>query len=188
MIEVEIKAGVEDVSKIKEKLDKINAKFIKSENQDDKVFGNPIFLDSENKMIEGGIVARIRVLNDKKILEFKEILREKGGAEIKSELKNLEIGINFLKKLGFNEAFSVQKTREEYSYKDFVIALDNVNRLGEFIEIEKVVDSLDEIDNARKGCIELLNLISPDSEIENRKYGDLMQEIINKEKQVRKDD
>jgi len=35
---------------------------------------------------------------------------------------------------------------------------------------------------ARKDCVDLLEEISPGSEIEDRKYGDLMQELINKGK------
>jgi len=180
MIEVEVKARIDNIDEIKQKINLLNAKFLKQETQIDKVFGNPIFLDSDNKAIEGGIISRIRVINDKKVLEFKEIMRTGGGIEVESELNNLDDGIALLKKLGFEEAFTVSKVRETYSYKDFKICIDNVEKLGCFIEIEKMINSDEEKNKAREECIKLLNLISSDCKIENRKYGDLMQEIIKK--------
>ena len=67
-----------------------------------------------------------------------------------------------------------------YSHNDFTICLDNVDRLGNFIEIEKLINFSDDKEEARKECGSLLHLLSPNSEIENKKYGDLMQEILNK--------
>ncbi|MBW2996044.1 class IV adenylate cyclase [Candidatus Woesearchaeota archaeon] len=180
MIEVEIKARISNVDDIKKKLNQIRAKFLKTEKQIDKVFGHPRFLDSEKKIIEGGFVARIRVVDDNHTLEFKEILRQNGGVEIKSELKDLNTGVEFLNKLNFKEKFTVSKSRDHYSYNNFAICLDNVKQLGNFIEIEKIVTSSEEKENARKRCLDLLNTLAPNSEIEDKKYGDLIQEKINK--------
>jgi len=95
------------------------------------------------------------------------------------ELTCINIGITFLNKLGFKETFTIDKHRESFSYKDFVIDLDSIDKLGNFIEIEKTISSADEKEEAREECINLLNSISPNSKIENKKYGDLMQELIN---------
>lgn len=130
-------------------------------------------------IVEGGLNARIREVNNKKLLEFKEISRQKGGIEITSELDDVGEGIKFLKKLKFEEAFTISKSRDLYSYKDFTISLDDVEQLGNFIEIEKMITLAEEKEKARDECLDLLKILSPNSEIENRKYGDLMQEIIN---------
>ncbi len=180
MIEVEVRARVDDFNQIKKKLKEIKALHTSSVRQTDKIFGHPKFLDSKNMIIEGGIVPRIRSVNDKCSLEFKEIHRTSGGIELKSELSDIGLGIIFLKKLGFKETFTVDKKRESYKYRGFAIELDDVDKLGCFIEIEKNVSSPEEQELARKECIGLLALISPNSKIENRKYGDLMQELINK--------
>ncbi len=179
-IEVEIRAKVDDFNGIKKSLDKIGGNFIKSENQIDKIFGAARFLDSEHKIIEGGIVARIREIDRKSTLEFKEILREKGGIELNCPMASIEIGEKMLKKLDFEEAFTVKKNREIYSYNGFTICLDKVEQLGNFIEIEKEITSEEKIEGTRKECLDLLEKIAPSSKIENKKYGDLMQEIINK--------
>jgi len=181
MIEIEIRAKVKDFNEIKNRLGGIGAEPSKSIHQIDKIFGHPKFLDENNMIIEGGIVPRIRSVNGSCVLEFKEINRKSGaGMEFKSEIVNVELGLDFLKKLGFTEAFTVDKKRQSYKYKDFSIDLDEVEKLGFFVEIEKMTDSYDEKEKVKKECLELLKMISPDSEIENKKYGDLMQEIINK--------
>ncbi len=178
-IEVEIRAKVNNFDEIKKALEKIGADFVNSKKQIDKIFGAAKFLDSEHKIIEGGLSARIREVDGKRALEFKEIIREKGGIELSCEIPTIEMAEKMLKKLDFEEAFTIEKTRETYSYKDFEIALDNVEQLGSFIEIEKLIDSEEGIGEARKECVDLLEKISPGSEIETRKYGDLIQEIIN---------
>ncbi len=180
MIEVEIRARIKDTEKIKDELKKIGAKFIGIEKQVDRIFGHSMFLDSNKMIIEGGLSARIREVGNKKLLEFKEISRKSGGIEIKLELSDTGIGLKFLKKLQFSEAFMVSKLRELYSLNDFTICLDSVDQLGDFIEIEKLINFSDNKEKTRKECEDLLYILSPDSKIENKKYGDLMQEILNK--------
>ncbi|MFW6047590.1 MAG: hypothetical protein ACOCP4_07400, partial [Candidatus Woesearchaeota archaeon] len=72
MIEVEVRAKVHNFDDIKKKLEEIGASHQKSIHQIDKIFGHPMFLDSKNMIIEGGIVPRIRSTNYKCSLEFKE--------------------------------------------------------------------------------------------------------------------
>ena len=182
MIEVEVKARASNTDAVRKRLDRIGARFIRKERQEDRIFGHDMFLDAKNMVFEGGIVARIRAARDKKTLEFKEVLRREGGLEIASELKEIDMGIRLLRKLGFRESFSVSKIRESYAYNDFSIFIDNVNRLGDFIEIEKMVSSPAEAEKARKDCLNLLESLLPNSKTEDRKYGDLIQEIINKER------
>lgn len=180
MIEVEIKAKVDDFNEIKKKLKSLKAKPLKPEHQIDKIFGHPKFLDSNKMIIEGGIVPRIRSVDDKCLLEFKEIRRGKGGLELKSVLGDMDMGVKFLEKLGFNEAFTIKKHRQSYKYKNFEIELDDIEKLGKFVEIERIVLKEDEKESARKACLDLLKKIAPDAAITNKKNGDMMQELINK--------
>ncbi|MFC1723821.1 class IV adenylate cyclase, partial [Nanoarchaeota archaeon] len=178
MIEVEIKARVDGFDEIKKKLDDLNASLSKSVHQVDKIFGHPMFLDADKMVIEGGYISRIRSVNDICKLQFKEMRRTSGAIELSSELGSIGIGVEFLNKLGFEEAFTIDKHRESYKYQDFSIELDRVEKLGTFIEIEKIVKLPEEKDLAREECVKLLELISPSTKIEDRKYGDLMQELI----------
>lgn len=181
MIEVEIRAKIKNLEEIKKKLKKIGAKFVKRGKQIDRIFGHPMFLDNNMMIIEGGLSARIRETNTGILLEFKEIVRQKGaGLEISSKLDDVDTGLEFFKKLKFEEAFTIAKTRETYSYQGFEICLDKVKKLGNFIEIEKMIRSSGQKEKARKECLTLLKKLAPQAKIEPRKYGDLMQEIINK--------
>ena len=180
-IEMEIRAKVNDFNEIKKALEKIGATFLKSESQSDRIFGASKFLDSENMITEGGISARIREADNKATLEFKEIFRQKGkGIELSCEVSSADLAEKLLKKLEFKEAFTIKKIRDSYSYKDFTICLDKVEKLGNFIEVEKIITSEDKTDEAKKECLDLLNILASGSKIENKKYGDLMQELINK--------
>jgi len=183
MIEVEIRGKIKDIGSVKESLNKIGAKFIKNVKQIDRIFGHPKFLDKENKIIEGGLVARIRQIDNNAKLEFKEIIRQGGGFEIETTLDNVDFGIELLGKLDFNKSFVISKTRDVYQYNDFEIAVDRVEQLGSFIEIEKMVGFKEEAEKARQECAALLKQISRDVQITNEKYGDMMQNIINKNKQ-----
>jgi len=176
MIEVEIKAKVDDFNDIKQRLKEKGATFIKTSNQTDRLFFISKFLDSENKIVEGGIVARIRE-DDRKVLELKEISRAKGGVEIKFDISNVDTIKGFLNKLGFQEGFTMKKNREYFEYKNFEICLDLVEQLGNFIEVERLVTSKSEKDKAKEECLNLLKQLAPDSKIENRKYGDIIQDM-----------
>jgi len=179
MIEVEVRAKVKDFVKIKEKLNEFGAEFVESVNQEDIIFGNSIFVNSNKMVIEGGIISRIRSVDDKCFLEFKEICREGGGIELQSELGDINIGRIFLDKIGFEEVFTINKKRDSYRHKSYSVELDYVKGLGNFIEVEKIISSFEEIKSVREECINILKLLSPESKIENKKYGDLMQELIN---------
>lgn len=184
-IEVEIRAKVNNFTGIKKVLKGLNAEFVKSEKQADRIFGSPRFLDSSNMIIEGGLSARIREVDNIKSLEFKEISRKKGsGIELSCEVASVNLAKKMLKKLDFNEAFVVKKNRETYTYDDFTICLDNVAQLGNFIEIEKItsLNSEKAKEIIKNECLNLLQKLDSLAIIEPRKYGDLIQEKINKRK------
>ena len=180
MIEVEIRAKLDDFDEIKKRLQHVGARFVKRQKQVDRAFGHPAFLDNENKPVDGGFAARIRQSDNKLSFEFKEIIRKGGGMELQSELSDLDAGLRLLEKTGWKEGFIVSKIRETYEYKNFEIALDDVEKLGKHVEIEMMVDTKDKKDTAREECVKLLEELSPGAVIEHRKYGDLMQELKNK--------
>jgi len=179
MIEVEVRAKVDSFRDIRESLND-TARFMGSTHQADTIFGHPNFLDSESKVIEGGVISRIRESGDRKVLEFKEISKESGGLELKHEITDPVKIKEFLEKLGFREAFTINKVRETYLYRDMLVCLDTVEELGQFIEVEKFAPSEKEAGEVWKECFEVLKEIVPEAEVEHRKYGDMMQDMINK--------
>ena len=181
MIEVEVRAKVDSFRGLRQALGE-KARFMGSTHQSDTIFGHPNFLDAENKVIEGGLISRIRESGDRKVLEFKEIKREGGALELKHEVTDPAKIKEFLGKLGFREAFTINKVRETYLYRDFLVCLDTVENLGQFIEVEKFASSESEAGEVWKECFDVLKDIFPEAEVEHRKYGDMMQELMNKGK------
>ncbi|MFH1505969.1 MAG: class IV adenylate cyclase, partial [archaeon] len=181
MIEVEVKARVKGFDEIKQALKKKEAKFLGKKRQSDRIFAIPEQLDEQNMMIKGGILGRIREEDGKKELEFKETDRKTGSAaELKFKIDDLAPVERILKKLGFVESrLGAMKTREEYSYKGFNICLDEVERLGTFVEVEKIVEKEADKEKDYQECIDFLKELTPDFEIEERKYGDMLQELVN---------
>ena len=179
MLEVEVRARLESFDSVKNILHE-KARFMGHSHQADRIFEHPKFLDSEHKIIEGGVVARIREEGEKRLLEFKQVVRGHGGAiEIKHDIAGGERISEFLESLGFQEAFSIRKFRDSYLYRDFLVCLDTVEQLGNFIEVEKAVASEQESGEARRQCLEILKDLAPGAETEYRKYGDMMQDLIN---------
>lgn len=179
MIEVEIRAKIEDINLTRDKILSLGAKHIKTEKQTDKIFGRPDDLDENHKIIEGHFSARVRQKADKTLVEFKEIRRAGAGLEFSSLVPRIENGTYFLEKLGYEEAFTVSKTRELYKLGEFEICLDQVDKLGNYIEIEHFTKDGNQKEKAIKKCEDLLFEIDQKASVEPRKYGDLMQELIN---------
>ncbi|ASJ10917.1 adenylate cyclase [Thermococcus sp. P6] len=97
--------------------------------------------------------------------------------------KELEVQINdpeeharVLKSLGFTEVLTVRKTRERY-YVDrgITIALDEVNGLGKFVEIEYLTGKEDEVKKIVGELREILKSLGV-KRFERRSYLELMLE------------
>ncbi len=129
----------------KTKLDKTQIKI-----QEDKVFllkeqiGKPI--------VAGSKIARIRALKVKD--EIKHILTLKIQTEVKLvsdeyefEINNLEAAESFLKALDFVQNVEVSKKRLEFKTDNYNVCIDQVEKLGVFIELEVLTkDSIDQND------------------------------------------
>lgn len=179
MIEVEIRAKLKDINFTREKILSLGAKHIKTEKQTDKIFGRPEDLDKDHKIIEGHFSARVRQRGDKILVEFKEIRRTGAGLEFSSPIPKIDDGIYLLERLGYKEAFTISKTRGLYKLDEFEICLDQVDKLGDYIEIEHYAKDGNQKEEALKKCEDILSKINPEATIELKKYGDLMQELMN---------
>ncbi|MEN9625771.1 MAG: hypothetical protein RL557_99 [archaeon] len=73
-------------------------------------------------------------------LNYKKWHNEKGDTiscdEFETSLENTEVLKNIFKRLDFKELITVEKNRIVFNYKDTEIAIDDVQGLGTFIEIE----------------------------------------------------
>ena len=182
MVEIEIRAKIKNLEKIKRNLISSGGKFIKKEEQIDKIFGRSKDLDANHKIIEGRFSARVRQKENKVLVELKEIRRSGSGLEFSSPISKIEDGVYLLATLDFKEAFTISKTRETYQINDFEISLDQVEKLGDFVEIEHCDKTGNNKKKGLRGCRDLLIKLDSTAKIEPKKYGDLMQELINNSK------
>lgn len=66
-----------------------------------------------------------------------------------------------LRRLGFDPAATVRKRRERYELDGYTVALDAVDGLGEFVEVETEAET---VEPAREGAVELLGRLGLDAD------------------------
>jgi adenylate cyclase class 2 len=99
----------------------------------------------------------VRSAGGKTILTYKGPKNTLMGSKIREEhnviLNDAHAFDAILHNLGFWTVAHVRKLREYYTYQDFSLALDHVDRLGQFIEIELITEN--DAENAVKRVDEL---------------------------------
>lgn len=134
MLEIEAKARI-NRKKIERKLLELEAKFLKKEEQEDIYFNHP-----SRDFAETDEALRIRKIEKGFYLTYKgpkldKLTKTREEHEIK--ISSFEEAKEILKKLKFREVAAIRKQREYYALDNFIIALDEVEGLGSFIEVEK---------------------------------------------------
>lgn len=152
MLEVEAKIKIDSVAAVREVLLEKGAVRIKTAGQTDTYFNSP-----SRDFAKTDEALRIRAEDESSEITYKGPKLKQSGAKAREEF-NVEIGDcmsmgGILEKLGFYKSAVVSKKREEYDLMGTKIALDIVDNLGEFIEIEVVTEQKDEalgmIENVR---------------------------------------
>jgi predicted adenylyl cyclase CyaB len=171
MIEIEIKARVEDREEVKEKIASIGD-FIREEHQEDLYFDPPF-----GNFVKSGEVLRIRKTSRKNTLTYKKKRSdEKARIRIEHEAK-VESGdevAEILEDLGFIQIAKIRKEREIYNAGDCEVELDMVENLGNFVEVEILIPEDEDITKGKEKIFELLKRIGiPEENIEEKPYLEL---------------
>lgn len=142
MIEVEVKAKIENFDEMEKKLKDIGAVKSKKEYQEDIYFNSPIvdFAKSDEAL-------RIRTTreNDKEniFITYKgpKLHHEsKTREEIEISVEDSEKCSRIFERIGFEKVRTVKKNRQYYTYENFEICLDDIEGLGPYMEIEIGLD------------------------------------------------
>lgn len=137
MKEIEVKAKVSNLGFIKNELIKRGCTFSEPLIQKDRVYLHNSIEFPDIK--RGTVILRIRDSNGKFIITLKK--------QLENELDNIEREImvdspeqadEILKYMDFHEVVKVSKKRIKCKYNGLEICLDEVDRLGSFIEVEKL--------------------------------------------------
>jgi len=176
MIEIEVKAKVEDPERIRQRLDDLGCKLLKKVHQKDTYFKSHF-----RSFKKTGEVLRIRKqIPGGDVITFKgPRLRSKIKAreEIEVKIENSVEAIRLLEKLGFEPWITVEKEREEYQFNKFTLSLDRVKGLSHFIEIETKIEETQSKLEVEHEILGLLNKLGISKKlIEKRTYLELILE------------
>jgi len=165
-IEVEIQVIIKNPEKAEAKLNK-TGKFIKSRRQIDKYYVPPhrdfFAKDTPDEYL------RVRYEEGKNHLNYSFLyFGEDGWLRNTDEYETLidkpEVVEEIFEKIGLMPKITVKKTRKYFDCGDFEVTLDQVENLGDFMEVEAKKD-FGSIDKTRKACLDFLNSLGIEYEV-----------------------
>jgi adenylate cyclase, class 2 len=137
--EIEIKAEVENLEDLVSKLESLGCKFSNAVKQADRIYiGNGQGIPAPR----GTNVLRIREQDGKYLFTLKQAqTNQLDSLERETHIEDPKVMYDIFKLLGFYEVAMVTKVRRKTTYQEYEICIDQVEELGSFIEIEKVVET-----------------------------------------------
>ncbi|UCH89766.1 MAG: class IV adenylate cyclase [Thermoplasmata archaeon] len=195
-LEVELKAYADDLSSVKAKLEGAGANFIKAHLEVDTYFSHP-----ERDFGQTDEALRLRIIIPE---EGNDVQKEFEGAELgKCELSykgpkidpasktreeytvhigNIIAAERILTKLGFKRIMEIRKQRTIYELDDYTVCLDDVEHLGTFVEIEKIILNDQDFKGTRQDIQDIFKEILKLDRFERRSYLELILENDNQNK------
>lgn len=179
MIEVEIKAKIDDYKKAIEELNSLGAKYSHTERQHDIYFNAP---DKDYAKTDEALRIRQIPNEDKieKILTYKGPKinsKSKTRKEIEVKISDVEDMSNILISLGFTPSAIVDKTRRIFTYKKYTITLDKLEKLGYYMEIEYIASEDENIDEIVSNIMEVFKKLGIEDNFERTSYLELLENI-----------
>jgi adenylate cyclase class 2 len=89
--------------------------------------------------------------------------RSKTREEFETAVADRHAMESILDGLGFEPAATVRKRRRRFSLSGYTVTLDEVDGLGEYVEVETAVET-DDIEAAREGAVEVLDALGLDAD------------------------
>jgi len=156
MREIEIKLKVENFEELEKKLTEAGYIFSGPISQHDTVYtyNNSV---SFQEAKEGHIAIRIRHEDDKFELNLKQQRSSQlDNLEYETEVKDANEIHQMLLVLGWKPETEVKKIRKKAKMGEYEICLDRVEKLGDYIELEKMTDENANPEEIRKELFEKL--------------------------------
>jgi adenylate cyclase class 2 len=97
--------------------------------------------------------------------------------EMELEISDQKIMHQILQTIGFDAKVSLKKYRTETKYKNYTICIDEVERLGDFIEIEKLAEEAKTEEEYAAMWQILEELGIKNQNLEEKKYFEMSQEL-----------
>jgi adenylate cyclase, class 2 len=156
--EIEVKAKVENLNLIMEKLIDLGCDISEAKTQDDQIYVN--FTTPFNDFAPGKNFLRIRKSGGKVMFTLKQPqLNELDCIEKEVEISSAEEMHDALLLMGYHLAVKVNKLRRKTNYNDCEICLDEVADLGTYIEIEKITSDEEDAEEVQKELFKFLETL-----------------------------
>ncbi|NHK32687.1 MAG: class IV adenylate cyclase [Asgard group archaeon] len=147
VIEVEMKIKIDDLQKLEYRLIELGAKLKEIVNQRDQYFAHP-----KKDFAKTDETLRIREEGNKTFLTYKGPKfdpKSKTRVEINAEFIDVKILTEILDHLDFKRVLVVLKERKIYDYKQNEFCLDEVEGLGSFLEVERIIQEKEDYQKVR---------------------------------------
>ena len=140
MREIEIKANISNVDRLIDRIEDLGAKLSDAVYQKDDVFTR-----GDKVGGEGSVFVRVRqeTKNNatKNIFTLKKMINGHGDKiECETEISDPDNMLRAIAEMNFVPYMTIAKSRRETKIGEYSICIDEVEGLGNFIEIEKLVD------------------------------------------------
>jgi len=144
--EVELKFKIKSRSELNDRLRRLGAVFLNKEKMTDYYLNSEV-MDFKN-------TDRALRIRDTDLFEGAELTykgpklskESKTREEINIRIDSHENMVHILEVLGLEIVAEVKKTRENWTHTEYTISIDNVEKLGYYVEIESIVESRDEVE------------------------------------------
>ena len=154
-MEIEVKATFKDKEEIKKKLIELGATEEKKKHQIDEYYNHPSRDTRETKEY---IRLRHKPDENKGTFAYHVNIADGVNKEYEVEVDNLKTFKEILNGFDFPLLGTINKKRETYKLGEFIITIDEVKEVGNYIEVE-VDGEESEIDGKKQKCIEMLEKI-----------------------------
>ncbi len=141
--EIEVKARVRDLQAVEEKLLALGCVMSESLTQNDITF----YIKTDipyDQLVRGQNILRIRQQNGKSIFTIKQTgINDLDSFERETQIADPEEMREAILLMGYSEAVRINKVRKKTMYQGYEICLDQVENLGNFVEVEKITENED---------------------------------------------
>lgn len=177
MIEVEVKARIDDFADMEDRLYRLGAAKTKTEFQEDIYFQSPIVDYAETDE-----ALRIRTTDNDTFITYKGPKLNsdaKTRKEVEMRIESAEKAADIFAEIGFTPARTVRKSRQYYTYENFEISLDDVEGLPPYMEIEVALDDGTDYSQAQERIFELFEMLGITDGFERTSYMELLENLNN---------
>ena len=137
-LEIEAKISVSSLEPVSQRLKQIGSEFVKSVQETDTYLA-----DAEGLLFKKGCGLRVRKQiggSEKRFyLTYKGPRlagRFKSRTETEIQISDYDTALNLFHELGFNPSIQVEKIRQIWKWESCLICLDELSKLGCFVEVE----------------------------------------------------